>query len=74
MYNTLLMNNRTLYKTIGKLNNNIPHNNMITGRNGMINDEFNDEGRLDAMMFQNSVLSNCQCMPYSFCQWSNDNV
>ena len=44
------MNNRTLYKTIGKLNNNIPHNNMITGRNGMINDEFNDEGRLDAMM------------------------
>ena len=50
MYNTLLMNNRTLYKTIGKLNNNIPHNNMITGRNGMINDDFNDEGRLDAMI------------------------
>ena len=75
MYNTLLMNNRTLYKNIGKLNNNIPHNNMITGRNGMIYDEFNDEGtsKLDAMMFQNSVLSNCQYAVF-LVQLSNDNV
>ena len=29
------MNNRTLYKNIGKLNNNIPHNNIIIGRNGI---------------------------------------
>ena len=32
------MNNRTLYKKIGKLNNNIPHNNIITGRNGIMMD------------------------------------
>lgn len=47
------MNNRTLYKKIGKLNNNIPHNKMMMGRKGM-KDVIG--GRLDIDMIPNHFV------------------